>query len=348
MGYRHEQNKIRVYYVEQREIAQQLWQFRGVEHAFIRFVQSQTGNGILAYLTSSLAVDKTELATFLQSRLPEYLQPELIEVLDQMPLNRHGKVDDTVLPGLEDQERSVTTFVAPESEVEKQIAAIWQKVLKVSPVGVRDNFFDLGGHSLKVVQIINRIKTQLGYDIGIKEVFDNPTVQGIANRLSENQQTPISKQPIADSYPLSAIQRRIWVLSQFAGASKAFNVSINLELRGRLNISALEYSFQAIVARHEILRTHFAVDASGAVRQSVVPAVSFSLNRLTGQQAGIEEDELKEKARSASDFVFALDQAPLLRATLLQPTGERAILVITLHHIICDGWSLEILAGEVL
>ncbi|MFJ4145435.1 amino acid adenylation domain-containing protein, partial [Pseudomonas sp. NPDC089734] len=276
---------------------------------------------------------------------PEYMVPTHFVVLDAMPLTGNGKLDRKALPK-PDASQLQNGYVAPESELEQQLAAIWADVLKVEQVGLNDNFFELGGHSLLATQVISRIRQQLNVELSLRHLFEAQSLASFAQAADQGQgsQAPgfvkaDRNQPLGLSYA----QQRQWFLWQLEPDSTAYNMPAALRLSGALDIDALEQSFTALIARHETLRTTFRQDGEQAV-QVVHPASVFTLP-VEHVPAG---QTLEACVQQEVQRAFNLEQGPLLRVKLLNLAENEHVLILTQHHIVSDGWSMPIMVDELV
>ncbi len=301
------------------------------------------------------------LREFLDERLPAYLVPAAFVSLEALPRTAGHKIDRAALapPGapLAGADRAQEAE-PPRSLTEDLLAGIWADLLAVD-VGVHDNFFALGGHSLLAIRLLSRVREALGVEVPPRELFDRPTVAGLAravDRLKQRQggpQTP-PLEPVSrrGALPLSFAQQRLWVLDQLTPGLTAYNLLLPVRLEGRLDAGALERALHEIVRRHEALRTRFEVVAGSPV-QRIEPAAPFALPRvdLRGLPPAEREAETERLAAREAARSFDLGRAPLLRATLLQLAAAveapEHVLLLTVHHIAADGWSLEVLSREV-
>ncbi|WP_122602656.1 non-ribosomal peptide synthetase [Pseudomonas viridiflava] len=281
----------------------------------------------------------------LRAHLPDYMVPTYFVLLDAMPLTANGKLDRKALPA-PDATQLQAQYVAPEDELEQQLAAIWAKVLKVEQVGRTDNFFELGGHSLLATQVISRIRQQLSVELSLRHLFEARDLAAFAQCAGQGQTASVPAFVKADrSQPLglSYAQQRQWFLWQLDPQGTAYNMPAVLRLSGPLDIAALENSFSALIARHETLRTTFRQDGEQAV-QIIHPARTFTLtveSLPSGQ--GVEAIVQHEVQRP-----FDLELGPLLRVKLLNLRSDEHLLILTQHHIVSDGWSMPIMVNELV
>src|SRR6185369_14058445 len=259
------QVKIRGFRIEPGEIETVLAALPGVRECAV--VSDTAPNARLAaYVVPAAGVDLTAdgLRADLKQTLPDYMLPAAVVFLDALPLTANGKLDRRALPQPE-VSRPADRFVAPEDEVERQLALIWEELLDVRPVGAHDDFFALGGHSLLATQVMSRIRAVLGVDLPLRQLFEHPTVAGLAAAVrSAGREARLEGPPIipvlrADGMTLSFAQQRLWFLDQLDPASAAYNIPLAVRLSGELAGDLLERIFREVVRRHEALRTTFAL-----------------------------------------------------------------------------------------
>ncbi|MWW78276.1 amino acid adenylation domain-containing protein, partial [Pseudomonas aeruginosa] len=279
----------------------------------------------------------------LKRHLPDYMVPAHLMLLERMPLTVNGKLDRQALPQ-PDASLSQQAYRAPGSELEQRIAAIWAEILGVERVGLDDNFFELGGHSLLATRVISRVRQEQQLDASLKALFERPVLEAFAQGL-ERTTDAVSTIPLADRQQplaLSFAQERQWFLWQLEPESAAYHIPSALRLRGRLDVDALQRSFDSLVARHETLRTRFRLEG-GRSYQQVQPAVSVSIER---EQLG--EEGLIERIQAIVVQPFDLERGPLLRVNLLQLAEDDHVLVLVQHHIVSDGWSMQVMVEELV
>lgn len=342
-GRKDEQVKIRGFRIELGEVNAALQSIQGVEESIVIAVGDQEKE-LAAYWKGNATADlRARLATI----LPGYMVPAWIVALDQLPLTPNGKIDKRALPAPDGV--GMRTYLAATNELEQRLIAIWSEVLKIpeANIGIADNFFELGGHSLKAVRLLTMIQQQFDVQFKLNELFAKVTVEAQARLVSTSQKKQFQHIPIVaqqDEYPLSAAQRRMWVLCQYEAANAAYTIQGALRLSGVLNIAALENAFKTVITRHEILRTVFRLNQRGEVRQIVLPDVRFSLDVFDNTGVQNSSDELL--ARLGSE-VFDLSNGPLLKAAVIHTAADEHIFFCNMHHIISDGWSIEVLVKEV-
>ncbi|HEY0735729.1 MAG TPA: amino acid adenylation domain-containing protein, partial [Herpetosiphonaceae bacterium] len=295
--------------------------------------------------------------SFLAQRLPAYMLPSAFVLLDALPLTAHGKVDRKALPA-PDADGLVrdSLYVAPRTPIEEVLVGVWADVLHLERIGVNDNFFELGGHSLLVTQVISRLRATFQVELPLRSLFDAPTAAGLARQIEVARQSmqgiqsppqPASRDSVL---PLSFAQQRLWFLDQLQPNSPAYNIPTAIRLIGRLDVVALKRSLDTIVERHEALRTTFTTLSDGQPVQVITPAQALPLP-LTDLEA-LPEDEREPVARRlATEEVqrpFDLAQGPLLRVSLLYLGAEEHVLLLTMHHIVSDGWSMGVFVRELV
>jgi amino acid adenylation domain-containing protein len=349
LGRRDTQVKIRGCRVELGEIESVLKLHPAVADAAVAAVDGE----LLAYVVARGDVRCDELRGFLARKLPAYMMPNQWFSLPAMPVNISGKIDRPKLLGSgQAMLGTAPEGTAPRTELERSVARIWEELLETGPIHVEDDFFALGGHSLKAVQAISRIQNRLGARVELRQFFANPVLSALVGLIETSRrctEEPILPAPKSDLYPLSNSQVRIWILSQMEGGSVAYNMPLPMALEGELDVSALERSFRAVIERHESLRTCFVAE-DGWPRQRVLPPseVGFNLDQedltgLTSPSAAVQERLTAEIMRP-----FDFSRAPLLRTRLLRTAQRRWVLSLVVHHIVGDGWSLKILLQELL
>jgi amino acid adenylation domain-containing protein len=290
-----------------------------------------------------------ELREFLKTRLPGHMIPAAFLILDRFPLLPNGKIDRYALPNPSADHTGLGDFVAPRTPTEHAVCAVWQKVLVVENPSVHSNFFALGGHSLKAAQVLSLLQ-QHGKTILLRDIFSYPTVAELSAHLDrqKDQETvaPIPTTPTAEHYPATHAQERLWLITQMDG-SAAYHMADARVLRGPLDRAALRQAFQSLIQRHETLRTSF-FEWDGALRQKVAPELPFELPIRDLRSSPNPISEARSLALQDAAADFNLDEAPLLRAQLLTLGSEEHVLLFNVHHIICDGWSMDVLISELM
>jgi len=288
-----------------------------------------------------------ELRERLRDAVPDYMMPSAFVILDAFPLTPNGKVNRKALPAPERKRGEQEIYVAPRTDVEEQLVDIWADVLGIKQIGVHDDFFALGGHSLLATQLISRIRDGLNTELPLLALFNHPTVAGLAVEISGDEAAAASaviKPCDRDAaLPLSFAQQRLWFLDQLEGISSTYNVPLALALQGELNIDALQSAVDALVARHESLRTSF-TDAHGEPAQLVHASLQIPVDVI--EMPGAAANELQNKLEELVQTPFNLATDALVRVHVLRASDAECRLLLIMHHIVSDGWSLGILARE--
>ncbi|MGA9312752.1 MAG: amino acid adenylation domain-containing protein, partial [Pseudonocardiaceae bacterium] len=306
---------------------------------------------LVAYLVATESVTPTtaELRTFLGALLPDYMVPAAFVVLDALPLNANGKLDRRALPAPE-WGGDTEGYVAPRTEVEAVMARIWAEVLGVERVGVGDNFFELGGDSILSIRVASRLRAAFDVEMSPRAVFTHSTIAELAAAIpagSAGGVQVITVVPRDGELALSFAQQRLWFLHQFDPHSSEYLTRVGLRLRGELDLDALSAAFTRLVARHESLRTTFGQVQGRGVQvvhpPSVVPVPVLDLSGLAPPE---RDAELERVLAAESSRSFELARGPLLRLRLVRLEAQEHALIVVLHHIITDGWSMGVLIEE--
>ncbi|UNB53467.1 non-ribosomal peptide synthetase [Mycolicibacterium sp. YH-1] len=300
------------------------------------------------YVNDPSAVERVaELREFAAGRLPAYMVPAAIMMVESLPLTVNGKLDPRALPAPEFT--SGVAYRAPRDRRERALAALFADVLGVARVGIDDSFFDLGGHSLSATRLIARIRVDLGVDIPIRALFDSPTVAELGIRIGADSGHPagtaLTPQHRPALVPLSFAQHRLWFLGQLQGPSPVYNMPTAYQISGPLDVAALGAALGDVVSRHESLRTVFAA-TEGVPHQVVVPADRADFGWQVVDAFGWSEDRLAEAVGTAVRHSFDLASEIPLRATLFRVDEDEHVLVMVVHHIAADGWSIAPLARD--
>ncbi|MCG8351746.1 MAG: amino acid adenylation domain-containing protein [Chloroflexales bacterium] len=358
------QVKIRGFRIEPGEIEAVLARHSSVREAVVvPRADAPGGLCLAAYLVArgdgaAANPDTASLRMFLADRLPDYMIPAAFVTLEQLPLTPNGKVDRQNLPAPDWTQRELeNAFVAPRTPVEELLAGIYTQVLGIETVGVYDNFFALGGHSLLATQLVSRVRDSCQIELPLRVAFEAPNVAELAERVEILQRTsagtqapPLQPAPRDGLVPLSFAQQRLWFLDQLEPGSPFYNIPETVRLTGPLDLATLERCLREIVRRHENLRTTF-VTVDGRPHQVIAPpsADPFPLPLVDLQSLSRAEREVEALRLVAAEAQrpFDLASGPLLRARVLRLTDEDHIVQLTIHHIISDNWSTNVLVGEV-
>ena len=375
------QVKLRGFRIELGEIEARLSEHPAVREAVVlaqaiekqgRQPSEQDGPQLVAYVvpiaapaTADLSVPDQKSALLqayrehLQSTLPDYMIPSAFVLVEAMPLTANGKLDRQALPApTADFALLHAPFVAPHTATEKTLAAIYGDLLGVAQVGLHDDFFVLGGHSLLGMRLISRIRNHWALELPVRTLFEKPTVAGLASavdsgRLSQNLGAPalplLTAMPRPAQSPLSFAQQRLWFLDQLEPESAFYNIPLLIRLTGDLDVAALQASFRYLIARHESLRTTFTLPAGAATGEPVQvihPLTSPLAHFDLPVTKAANEAEAQQQAQVAATTPFNLQVGALLRAQLFQIGDDNHLLALTMHHIISDGWSTGVLVDE--
>ena len=359
LGRNDQQVKIRGFRVELGEIEAALSQCPGVREAVASMREDVNGEKrLVAYLVVKAEQPPTndELKRHLKKSLAEFMTPSAFVIMDEFPLTPNGKVDRRALPAPDYAASSLDEgFIAPRTPVEELLAGIWMDVLRVEQAGINDSFFELGGHSLLATQVISRVRSTFQIEVPLRALFETPTVAGLAETISAAisagerlQAPPVVPTSRGEDLALSFAQQRLWFLDQLEPHSTAYNLPVFMSLKGPLDIAALEKTFSEIVRRHEVLRTTFPA-VGGRPSQVISPPQPVTLHALDLRVLPRQEREAEADRLAAEDMRrgFDLAQGPLLRFSLMQVDEHDFLLLMNMHHIITDGWSLEILFKEI-
>jgi len=351
--------KVRGYGVELAEVEKLLHDHVDIRDVVVVARQNETGEArLVAYFTSNSrpGPSTSELRIFLRQELPDYMIPSSFVRLETLPLTVSGKVDRQSLPAPDSSRPELDTpYIEPGTPLEKELAKIWCEVLGVEQIGIHDNFFDLGGHSLRAMQLISRIRDGFQVEIPLLYIFEAPTLAALSRYMETAGQPShgadtLSPQPVLrdGELPLSFAQQRLWFLDQLEPGSSAYNFSAIFRLKGRLNVTALEQSFNEIIKRHEALRTVFHA-VNGSPCQIILPFMAIKLHGIDLRDI-VSDTERDSEARRLStaevEQPFDLAHGPLLRVTLVRLAEDEYRLLLTMHHIVSDGWSMGVLFRE--
>ncbi len=343
-----QQVKIRGFRVEPGEIEVELRKCSGIQDALVIAKTDITRQkGLCAYYVASERIPAAELRDQLAATLPEYMLPTYFCQLDRFPLNPNGKIDRQALPESGERYCGEAEFAAPMSELEEQLVNLWLEILQIGKIGVTDNFFELGGHSLKAVKMITRIHQELDILITPQTLFLHPTIRDLANVLSTTKREifdQIKPAAEAENYPLSSGQMRLWILDQLGMGGTAYNITGSYLFEDSYEPSVFRKTLSTLIKRHESLRTIF-LDHDGQPVQKIVDGFELQINELNLSRVSNPESRIQEIITTESKIVFDLAGGPLFKITVIQ-VNRQHIFFFTLHHIIADGWSMDIFKRE--
>ncbi|MBZ9640544.1 non-ribosomal peptide synthetase, partial [Streptomyces sp. PSKA30] len=347
LGRTDHQVKIRGFRIEPGEVEAALASHPAVAQAAVIVREDQPGDKrLVGYVVPTTPdVDSAAVRTHLAGLLPDHMVPSAVVVLDALPLSVNGKLDRNALPaptyGTTEESRE------PRTPQEQLLCQMFADVLGLPKVGMDDNFFDLGGHSLLATRLVSRIRTTLGMELPIRALFETPTVAGLADRLTdaETARRRLTTGPRPEVVPLSFAQQRLWFLGELEGHSGLYNIPIALRLTGDLDHEALRTAIQDVITRHEVLRTVFP-SADGSPSQRILGPDAIDL-RLQLPVTDVPEVGIVQAVREEAARAFDLSREIPLRARLFTVTPQDRVLVVVLHHIAGDGWSLAPLARDI-
>ena len=305
---------------------------------------------LIAYIETNDEGNLSAIENYLAERLPNYMLPSIYQVVDTIPLTNNGKINRRVMSSMLEESALVReVYEAPRNEQEEQLTKIWEKLLNRSGIGIGDDFFALGGHSLLGIQVVSAIRSKLGFEIDIADLFEYPTIKELAEYLAREGRAlnlpPLVAKIRPEKIPLSYSQERLWFIDKFQGSTN-YHIPFILRMSGQIQLEALNYAFQAIIRRHQILRTVYE-EIDGRVYQKILDAGGWKWQydqelevQEKSEQERIIEKEIKKPFDLSSDF--------LLRVRLIKISAEEHLLVIVKHHIASDGWSTPIFNQELL
>ncbi|SDM68831.1 amino acid adenylation domain-containing protein, partial [Pedobacter steynii] len=353
LGRKDDQVKINGYRIEVGEVVHGLQQHADVELAVVLLNPDESGaQQLVAYVVGSRDLSGAELRSHLMNSLPVYMVPFQYVQVESIPLTINGKVDQQALLELKPGDgHQKVAYVAPETEVEIKLVALWEQILHKENIGLKDNFFELGGDSLKATRLVNQLHKVFDVKITLRDVFELATLEEQGFLLGQEEKeifSTIDPVPPAENYVLSSAQRRLWTLSQSYETSISYNLPDVKILEGALDRNALEGALRSLVLRHEMLRTVFRRDESGEVRQFVLsgPEAGISLVFRDLRLLGDQQELLDELLEKDAFEIFDLTTGPLLRTHLFQMEDHKWVFAYNMHHIIRDGWSMSIMIKE--
>ncbi|ASS75372.1 hypothetical protein CIG75_10465 [Tumebacillus algifaecis] len=354
------QVKIRGFRIELGEIEAALVQHDGVHSTVVTAREDIPGEKrLVAYTVAHVGRELSagDLRLFLLNKLPEYMAPSAFVMLDALPLTPSGKVNRQALPAPDrGQGLAEQTFVAPRTGVEAELAGIWQEVLRLERVSATANFFELGGHSLLATQILSRVRRAFDVQLPLKLFFETPTLHAlavqieVAKRDTRGVQTrPVLPQPRTEQLPMSSSQERLWFFEQLSPGTPTYHIPEVVRIEGAIDLAALQAAFNDLISRHENLRTTFLM-TEGKLVQKILPYQPRTLDLIDLQDLPESERFPHAQQRIAELYKrpFQLDVVPPFSLTLLRLSEADHILVLIMHHIITDGWSMSRIYQETL
>ncbi|WP_445374214.1 amino acid adenylation domain-containing protein [Photorhabdus tasmaniensis] len=352
VGRNDQQVKIRGFRIEPGEIEARLTEYPAVREAWVLALDDGQDKRLVAYI---VAEEDNGLAARLREHLsavlPDYMVPAAFVRLDAFPLTPNGKLDRRALPVPDQHAVARQVYAAPQGQIETALAAIWRELLGIEQIGRYDNFFALGGHSLLAVRVMNRLAA-FGVELPLVALFTSPSLAAFAERISVQRNEgrdrlseiiPVSRD---SALPLSFAQQRLWFLAQFDGVSDTYHIPLAWRLQGQLNLPAWQQALNRLFARHEALRSVF-ITVDGQPQVELLPAeFGLPVKKYDLRKAAKGNEQLKRLCAQEAETPFDLACGPLIRCALIQRADEDYVFLLTQHHIVSDGWSLEILQTE--
>ncbi len=345
------QVKIRGFRIELDEIENQLLKHPEIKEAVIVTREDLDNSKYLcAYIISKQKLQVLDIREYLAQNLPEYMIPSYFIQIDAFPLTATGKINHRALPKPVDNIKTGKEFVPPRSELEEILRSIWSEVLGVEQIGVYDNFFVLGGHSIKATQVVSLIHKRCDIEINLREIFQHPTIAALVVIIQNKQRSgysDIQRLPDQDYYPLSFTQKRLWVINQLEPDSPAYNLFGRMRLIEKIDLEMVQHIFTKLLYRHESLRTSFS-EINGHPVQIVHDQIDLTIDVEDLSDLSAAEQIAQVEGISKQEFLrpFDLEKAPLVRVKLVRLNESTFEIIYVMHHIITDGWSMEILKND--
>ncbi|MBR8841096.1 MAG: amino acid adenylation domain-containing protein, partial [Stigonema ocellatum SAG 48.90 = DSM 106950] len=351
------QVKIRGFRIELGEIEAVLNTHPQIQQAVVIAKENIPGNTrLVGYVVpSDKSLTTSQLSEFLKQKLPEYMVPAAFVTLDTLPLTPNGKIDFKALPTPDGEITREHVKVTPRTPSEEIIANVFAAVLGMQNVGIHDNFFTNGGHSLLATQLISRLRVAFAVEIPIRAVFESPTIAQLDQTITQlrTQDLGLTLPPIqpiegdTEQIPLSWAQQRLWFLNQLEGSTATYNIPAAVRIAGNLDLKTLQQALSEIVRRHEILRTSFQT-VNGTPIQVIHPEATMNINVVDLQQLSVTEREtvLHQQVELEAITPFDLEIVPLIRCSVLHICATEYVLLLTMHHIVSDGWSIGVFISE--
>ena len=349
-----DQVKIRGYRIEIGEIESVIMQHKNVKELAIVVNEDNLGNKQLVAYVSLITKDElfnSNIKKYLKNRLPDYMIPSTFILLDYIPLSPNGKVNRRELPKLSVEDSVSSDYVAPQTTLEKTMVDIWKNLFGIDKIGINDNFFEIGGHSLLAAKLVWYMRRELGMEFSLNTIFLYPTIAELIQyqleRVDEekDQEMIIKIRKDQTKYPLTYAQKGIWLQDQLNLEKNAYNMSLPLKIIGKLNINALEESINKVIERHEVLKAKF-INERGLPKQILANTYSFNLPIEYVQERS--KEDIDEIVKTEMNSPINLSSGPLFRAKVLHVHSNEHILIITIHHIISDAVSVKILLDEIM
>uniref|UniRef100_A0A2P1CZF5 AptA n=2 Tax=unclassified Phormidium TaxID=2609805 RepID=A0A2P1CZF5_9CYAN len=352
------QVKIRGFRIELGEIEARLSQHPDVQQAVVIAREDIPGDKqLVAYIVPNQKLEalNPSIKSFLEEKLPNYMVPAVFVMLDSLPLTPNGKVDRQNLPAPNSATPNPETFVAPSNPTEQKLALIWTQLLRLEQIGVNDNFFHLGGHSLIVTQMLSRLREVFHVELHFQQIFQNPTISSLAQLIAQKQNSrkwerptikPIPRQGLL---PVSFAQERVYFIQQLAPENSAYQFQATIRFKGQLDVDILQSCLDEIVQRHEIFRTTYPAE-NGRLFQVIHPhqPISFTIVDLQTFPEFEREAEAQRLVEAEVQNPLEMNQLPLVKWVLLKLSEQEHLLIHIEHHAVHDGWSFNVFLSELI
>ncbi|MCP4180515.1 MAG: amino acid adenylation domain-containing protein [bacterium] len=351
LGRINNQVKIRGFRIELGEIENSLQQHNNISSTLVLAIENGKGEKqLVAYYVSEKELIIQELINLLGKSLPDYMIPSFFVHMKTFPLSPNGKIDRKALPDFKDGFKTSYDYVAPRNETEEKLVEIWEDILGVDPISVLENFFEIGGHSLKATRLVSKISKDLDIEIALKDIFSNPTIESLSVLIMESDKKKykqIESVLVQESYELSNAQKRLWVLDKFEENNIVNNMSAAYVLKGELQTDAFKQAYSYILERHESLRTVF-IEGEGEPRQKILENPDYNIDIIDLKNSGDPENEAMILVENELYRHLNLETGPLVCFSVIKIEDDKNLLLFNMHHIISDGWSMNILIREFL
>ncbi|WP_142288577.1 non-ribosomal peptide synthetase, partial [Bacillus thuringiensis] len=341
LGRMDEQIKLRGFRIELGEIESVIKQIEGLKDAAVIVSEKDGEKSICAYLVAEDVIDIEWIREELTQKLPTYMIPSHMMQIERVPVTRNGKLDKAALPTIE--VNGGDEYIAPRNQTEEKIVSAFERVLGIEKVGIKDNFFRIGGHSLKATWVINQIEEATGVRVSLSEMFSNPTVEGLAQKIKSHEckYNPIPQAQSEEMYPMSSVQKRIFAICSGTN-TVSYNINWGIETNRKLDLNKVNEVFNQLLTQHDMLRTQFLM-RDGEAYQKIITDI-----QVKAEYDEVEEANEEDKKRLLMEFIrpFDLETAPLLRIKVIKVNQGTDLLFFDMHHIISDGLSTNIIIED--
>ncbi|MEM9547321.1 MAG: amino acid adenylation domain-containing protein [Bacteroidota bacterium] len=368
IGRKDHQVKLRGFRIELEEIEFKLCEYPQISNAVVVIKEENNEKHITAYVTGD-DIDLNGAQQYISEKLPPYMLPTYYAVLDVLPKTPNGKVDRLSLLKVPVFSLNTSAYEAPTTATEKQLAAIWSEYLEVDQIGINDGFFELGGNSLQQIKILSEINETFEIEVELEQLLTASTLQSLTKVVDDKVHQKVNSdvrksqqdelQDILgnkdlilkleeEGYPVTSSQKRLWLLSHYDGGNLAYNISETLVLEGALRLDILSKTFDLLIEKHESFRTAIKEDAKGELKLFIHDKATIDFQVAYEDYLGKDDDVVHAALDQKLMTPFDLSQAPLLRASVLKLADNKHLLVLVIHHVIIDGWSIEIFKRELI